>query len=386
MDDAVGRSERTRGRALFHKRRATQIPRYKALPPRGEAADVAYLDTDDKLYYWNITTASWVVLATGGAGHTEDHDHDGTPTQKLLATNTHESPAADTHHTQVHVLSGADHTGPISDAQHPAIVSGDLHAEYMNVARHNAVGDGTPHHTFVVVGDTTHTVSIGGQILQGVAAAPTQQGHVKLANHLGGTANLPEVNNHNVIASGGLHSEYALAANTHGTPSADTHHAETHAPESHSGTDITGAELEDLSDGGATTLHTHAGPNGIRALVFTFPDEELAVAVLIPRPSWILLDNHAAPASESDQRFTVTADTVGAGTNTVILESTTTSPFTGSPSWTARATLALGTSKRVSTTSFGGWTWDPTTEYLRVRCSVVNATAPKEVLGYFEWE
>ncbi len=32
-----------------------------------------------------------------------------------------------------------------------------------------------------------------------------------------------------------------------------------HAPESHSGTDITGAELEELSDGSSTLLHAHAG-------------------------------------------------------------------------------------------------------------------------------
>ncbi len=38
-----------------------------------------------------------------------------------------------------------------------------------------------------------------------------------------------------------------------------------HAPESHSGTGITGAELEDLSDGGATTLHKHdhGGQDGL---------------------------------------------------------------------------------------------------------------------------
>lgn len=42
--------------------------------------------------------------------HTEDHDHGGTPTQKLLAANAHESPAADTHHADVH--SNAKHSDP----------------------------------------------------------------------------------------------------------------------------------------------------------------------------------------------------------------------------------------------------------------------------------
>lgn len=58
------------------------------------------------------TWASPTVDAThsGSAHHTEDHDHDGTPTQKLLAANSHESPSADTHHAKVH-----------GDAEHPAM-------------------------------------------------------------------------------------------------------------------------------------------------------------------------------------------------------------------------------------------------------------------------
>jgi len=35
--------------------------------------------------------------------HTEDHDHDGSPTQQLLAANTHGSPSPDTHHAQITV-------------------------------------------------------------------------------------------------------------------------------------------------------------------------------------------------------------------------------------------------------------------------------------------
>lgn len=564
----TGRRERTEGRPLFHKNRATQTPRYKVLPPRGEGADLAYLDTDDTIYYWDVTAEAWVPLAVGnayseyhasgsnltlevadadvpdcevtlpvvgdyiisavfhiryisfpatgtvgvsgrgklanasdnleagvaeflipqqsafapapgpgqevtvsqqwkittttanevyklradksastagvviqlrstnttiiahsvtvavgagGSGHTEDHDHDGSPTQKLLAANSHESPASDTHHpkihtiggvehtgnlahadlsdaptdahhAKIHVLNGGDHTGPISAAQHPSIVTGDLHPEYFNATRHIAIGDALPHHVPTNASDGIHTVSIGGQILQGVGAGAAQQGHVKLANHFGGTANLPEVDNHNIIASGGLHSEYALAANTHGTPSTDTHHSEDHDHGGSPTQKLLEANTHESvsSDTHHPKVHNRAGHSGvqeIRVLVFTFPDEDLAAAVYIPRPSWILLDNHPAPTSENDQRFTATCDTVGAGTNTVVLESTTTSPFTGSPSWTVRATLALGTSKRVSTTEFvSDWVWDPTTEYLRVRCSAVNATAPKEALAYFEWE
>jgi len=49
------------------------------------------------------------------------------------------------------------------------------------------------------------------------------------------------------------------------TVNVDNDHAEAHAPESHTGTDITAAELEDLSDNGATTIHKHdhGGQDGL---------------------------------------------------------------------------------------------------------------------------
>jgi len=116
--------------------------------------------------------------------------------------------------------------------------------------------------------------------------------------------------------------------------------------------------------------------------VFVFPAEDLAVGVLIPRPSYPLFGQLNTVIS--DQGFTATADTAGTGTNTIKLQSTTTNPFTGSPSWTDRATLELGTTKRAWTVSFSGWVWAPATEYLRVYCSAVGGTAPKEVVAYFD--
>jgi len=121
-------------------------------------------------------------------------------------------------------------------------------------------------------------------------------------------------------------------------------------------------------------------------LLFAFPDENLSAAVFGPRPSFILLDKFSRPNVTGDQRFTVTADTAGTGTNTIVIETATGNPFTTSPTWTVRATLQLGTTKRVSTSSFNaGWLWNPATEYLRVRCSALG-TAPKEVVAYLEWD
>src|SRR3990167_4158884 len=60
-------------------------------------------------------------------GHTEDHDHDGAPTQKLLAANTHETPGADTHHATNHAHDGSPteqllaantHVAPGMDTHH----------------------------------------------------------------------------------------------------------------------------------------------------------------------------------------------------------------------------------------------------------------------------
>lgn len=48
------------------------------------------------------------------ASHTEDHDHDGSPTQQLLAANTHGSPSADTHHAKSHAHNGADGSGTVA--------------------------------------------------------------------------------------------------------------------------------------------------------------------------------------------------------------------------------------------------------------------------------
>ena len=57
------------------------------------------------------STLGWKWAAAGG--HTEDHDHDGSPTQQLLAANTHGSASADTHHAQSH--GNGDHTTAFTD-------------------------------------------------------------------------------------------------------------------------------------------------------------------------------------------------------------------------------------------------------------------------------
>lgn len=60
--------------------------------------------TDGDVLTYDAGTGLWIPAAAGGSSHAEDHDHDGTPTQKLVQANTHESPDTDSgtgalHHT-----------------------------------------------------------------------------------------------------------------------------------------------------------------------------------------------------------------------------------------------------------------------------------------------
>lgn len=129
----------------------------------------------------------------------------------------------------------------------------------------------------------------------------------------------------------------------------------------------------------------NVGGNG-RAIVFVFPDQSLLASVFMPRPSWLLLDKFPAPTAEANQRFTVLAGTAGSGANSDIVLESATAPFT---SWTIRATVALDaqTEDEVDGIFIGDWVWNPSTEKLRVRCSLMDAgTAPKDVTAVFDYD
>ena len=123
-----------------------------------------------------------------------------------------------------------------------------------------------------------------------------------------------------------------------------------------------------------------------RAIVFVFPDESLSAAVFMPRPSFRLLDKFPAPTAEANQRFTVIAGTAGSGANSDGVLESAVSPFS---SWTVQATVALDASQEVEVDGVftGDWVWDPSTEKLRVRCSLMDAgTAPKDVTAVFDYD
>lgn len=93
--------------------------------------------------------------------HAENHDHDGTPTQKLLAANSHESPSADTHHAKDH--SQTQHTG-IGTAQ-TVLATSDT-SESLGVGLVDATGlsfsiaaSKTYHFEFYVLWETAATTT-----------------------------------------------------------------------------------------------------------------------------------------------------------------------------------------------------------------------------------
>lgn len=69
-------------------------------------------------------------------GHVEDHDHDGAPTQKLLAANTHETPSTDTHHAKSHAHDAVDGSGTVAHADTTGKTANDHHNQSHGNADH----------------------------------------------------------------------------------------------------------------------------------------------------------------------------------------------------------------------------------------------------------
>jgi hypothetical protein len=92
------------------------------------AADVTGLlnalgiSTDGFVLTLDAAQTLGVKWGAAGGGHTEDHDHDGSPTQQLLAANTHQTPAADTHHPEAELRSSAVTKASV-DANHFTLAS-----------------------------------------------------------------------------------------------------------------------------------------------------------------------------------------------------------------------------------------------------------------------
>lgn len=123
------------------------------------AGDIIYLDGSGNVVRLPIgatgqalvvdTTLSgklkWASIAGGGGGVSDHSLLTGVTSDQhhplLHAHGSHTGIGANDHHNQAHALSGADHSGAISSAQHPVIASGDMHTEYLAKALGVAKGD-----------------------------------------------------------------------------------------------------------------------------------------------------------------------------------------------------------------------------------------------------
>ncbi len=103
-------------------------------------SDVVIVEDEAAFLWYDAVLARWVVLspAGGGAGHTEDHDHDGAPTQTLLAANTHNSPSTDTHHVEDHDHDGAPTQTLLAANSHGSPATDTHHAQSHTLASHSA--------------------------------------------------------------------------------------------------------------------------------------------------------------------------------------------------------------------------------------------------------
>lgn len=73
-----------------------------------DASAISVLDTGGNFTGTDVEAVlAELDAAIGGGGHTEDHDHDGSPTQKLTQANSHETPDTDTGTGSLHHTIGA---------------------------------------------------------------------------------------------------------------------------------------------------------------------------------------------------------------------------------------------------------------------------------------
>ena len=144
------------------------------------------------------------LAGAGGAGHVEDHDHDGAPTQQLLAANTHGTPSPTTHHDN-----SSDHVAGTDPNDHAPT---DDHLEAHDVPSHT----GTP----------------GGE-LGGTWTSPTVDGtHSGSAHHVAGSDPNDHAESHDVPSHtgtpGGQLGGTWTSPTVDASHSGSAHHAEAH--------------------------------------------------------------------------------------------------------------------------------------------------------------
>ena len=239
--------------------------------------------------------------ATSGAGHTEDHDHDGAPTQKLLAANTHESPSADTHHAQSHAHNGADSSGTVAGSDLTGTPGGELGGTWASPtvdATHSGSTHSAATDTHIADGTDAHAASAITNTPAGTVAATTVQ-----------------------AAIDELATDYAAADSSH-AGAADPH---------------TGYMLESLLDAKGDLISASADNTPIKLTVGADDTILMADAAAASGLKWVA---SASPSAVGTAAATGTADTFTRGDHVHAHEA---AHINHDTTWAAKGDLIAGT-------------------------------------------
>ncbi len=293
--------------------------------------------------------------------HVEDHDHDGAPTQTLLAANTHGSPSASTHHTKytdaeaIAAVEG-EATLALSGA---VVVTGDTELSLLNFTDPTDLTLDT--NGLVTATQTLHRIDTFSSAANDDCTdiVGGSDGDILILQLVIGTRNVTLKHN---AAAGGAEQRIMLAG-------------------------ATDLALDLAAD--TVTLKHHGGfgwheiSRSLAAVVgiskiFQFPahDEDLAVGVMGARPGTNTGESgeHGAYTAV---RATAFAGTVGsgAGATTILIEADDNPAFSSA---TTLFTLTLTAATEVVDTVLDN-TWAAGDIFVRARCTAIEAVAPKDV-------
>jgi hypothetical protein len=243
-----------------------------------------YLTTDG-------SDASWAALAGGGdmaaatydptsvAGDAFDMDNmnDGSTNKVMTATQETNFETAYSHSQAAHGDADADNTASNETSHADVVQDGDFSSNGLmrrtGAGAYDTITDGSTNW------DTAYSHSQaahGDADADNTASNETSHADVVVDGDFSSDGFL--------IRSGGSGSysvdtsTYSASDHNHDADYADiaNEHAESHTVASHSDTSATGAELDELTDGSTTSLHSHAGGGGISEYMYSVWAEENA--------------------------------------------------------------------------------------------------------------
>jgi hypothetical protein len=263
-----------------------------------------YLTTDG-------SDASWAALAGGGdmaaatydpttvAGDAFDMDNmnDGSTNKVMTATQETNFETAYSHSQAAHGDADADNTASNETSHADVVQDGDFSSNGLmrrtGAGAYDTVTDGTTNW------DTAYSHSQdahGDADADNTASNETSHADVVVDGDFDSDGFL--------IRSGGAGSysvdtsTYSASDHNHDADYADiaNEHAESHTVASHSDTSATGAELDELTDGSTTSLHSHAGGGGISEYMYPVWAEENAALGASNTYEWAFGNGANTPA------------------------------------------------------------------------------------------